>query len=74
MDIETRLRKLEAKYRSASSAADAAKANYLALAAESSAAPSAVETAKQRWQQLDARKRTIAAQMGELEELEDAGG
>ena len=74
MDIESRLRKLEAKYRNASSAADAAKANYLALAAESTATAPAVEAAKQRWQQFDGRKRTIAAQMGELEEMEDAGG
>jgi hypothetical protein len=39
MDIEARLRKLEARYRGALSAAVAAKANYLALAGEPSATP-----------------------------------
>jgi len=70
MDIEVRLRKLESRYRAALSAAAAAKANYLALAGEPSATPFAIERAKSHWQQLDARKRAIAAQMGDLEELE----
>jgi hypothetical protein len=70
MDIEVRLRKLEFRYRAVLSATVAAKANYLALAGEPSAIPFAIEQAKSHWQQLDARKRTIAAQMGELEELE----
>ncbi len=39
MDIETRLRKLEARYRAASLSADAAKAHYFALAGEGSAPP-----------------------------------
>jgi hypothetical protein len=73
MDIETRLRKLESRYRAALSAAVAAKAHYLALTGEPNSTPAAVESAKSRWQQLDSRKRTIAAQMGELEALEDAG-
>jgi hypothetical protein len=72
MDIETRLRRLESRYRAASSAAVAAKAHYLALASESSATPAAVDAAKSRWQMFDSRKRTIAAQMGELEAVEDA--
>jgi hypothetical protein len=72
MDIEARLRKLESRYRAALSATVAAKATYLALAGEPSATPSAVERAKAQWQQLAARKRTIAAQMAELEALEDA--
>jgi hypothetical protein len=74
MDIEARLRKLESRYRAALSAAVAAKANYLALAGEPSATPSAIDRAKSLWQQLESRKRTIAAQMGELESLEDAAG
>jgi hypothetical protein len=74
MDIETRLRKLESRYRTTLSHAVAAKANYLALAGEPSATPAAVERANAHWQQLDARKREIAAQMGELEALEDAAG
>ncbi len=71
MDIEARLRKLESRYRAALSATVAAKATYLALAGEPSATPMAVERAKAQWQQLAASKRTIAAQMGELEALED---
>src|SRR5271168_3232058 len=69
MDIEARLRKLESRYRAALSAAVAAKANYLALAGEPSATPATVERAKSHWQTLASRKRTIAAQMGELEAL-----
>jgi hypothetical protein len=70
MDIEARLRKLEFRYRALLSATVAAKASFLALAGEPSAKSFAIERAKSQWQQLDARKRTIAAQMGELEELE----
>jgi hypothetical protein len=69
-----RIRKLESRYRAALSAAVAAKANYLALVGEPSATPLAIERAKSLWRQIDARKRAIAAQMGEIEELEDAGG
>jgi hypothetical protein len=36
--------------------------------------PLAIERAKSLWRQIDARKRAIAAQMGEIEELEDASG
>ena len=70
MDIETRLRMLESRCRAALSAAVAAKAHYLALAGEPSATPNALERAKLAWQKLDARKRAIAARMGEIEELE----
>ena len=70
MDIEVRLRELESRYRGALSATVAAKANYLALASESSATRAAIERAKARWQQLDANKRAIAVQMGELEDFE----
>lgn len=72
MDIEARLRKLESRYRTASISADAAKAHYLALSAEPSALRADIETAKARWQQLDARKRTIAVQLGDLEEFDNA--
>ncbi len=70
VDIEIRLRALEFRYRAVLSAASAAKANYLALAGAPSTTPFAIERAKCRWQQLDVRKRTIAAQFGEREELE----
>ena len=70
MDIEARLRKLEFRFRALLSATVAAKANYLALVGEPSATTFVIERAKAHWQQLDTRKRTIAAQMDELEELE----
>jgi hypothetical protein len=72
MDIEARLRKLESRYRATSNAAVAAKAHFLALAGEPSAARAAIERANAQWRQLDARKRTIAAEMSVLEALEDA--
>lgn len=71
MDIEARLRKLESRYRSALSAAVAAKAHYLALAGEPTVERADVDRAKARWQQLDTRKRSIAVQLGELEELDN---
>jgi hypothetical protein len=70
MDIETRLRKLESRYRTALSAAVAAKAHYLALAGEPGATPAAIERAKSRWQQLESGKKAIAARMDEVERLE----
>jgi hypothetical protein len=71
IDIEARLRRLESRYRAALGAAVAAKANYWALAGEPSATTAAIERAKSSWEQLETRKRSITAQMGELEELED---
>ncbi len=71
MDIETRLRKLESHYRAALSAAVVAKATYLALAGEPNARPIAIQRAKSLWQQIESRKRTLASQMAELEELEN---
>jgi hypothetical protein len=70
MNIEARLRQLESNYRAALSATVVAKANYLALAGDASALPIAVRRAKVRWQQFATRKRGIASQMGEIEELE----
>ena len=70
MDIEVRLRALEFRYRAVLSATTAAKANYLALAGEPGATPYAIGRAKAQWQQLDLRKRTLAAQMGEVEDFE----
>jgi hypothetical protein len=74
VDIEVRLRKLEIKYRATMSAAVAAKAHYLSLLGEPSATPRAVELAKSKWQEVDTRKKALAAQMGELEMLEDSIG
>jgi|HubBroStandDraft_2_1064218.scaffolds.fasta_scaffold726044_2 hypothetical protein len=70
MHIEARLRKLESNYRAALSATVVAKTNYLALAGDPSAPPAAVRRAKVRWQKLDAAKRGIASQMGEIEDFE----
>jgi hypothetical protein len=72
MDIEVRLQRLESRYRSAESAAVAAKAHYLALVGEPSVTPATVARAKAAWERLDARRREIAARMGELEEREQA--
>jgi hypothetical protein len=72
MDIEARLRQLEFRYRSTLSAAVAAKAKYLALVGEPGTTPAAVERAKAAWQKFDARKRAIAARMGEVEEMDRA--
>jgi hypothetical protein len=72
MDIESHLRQLESRYRAALSAAVGAKAHYFALAGEPSATRAAIERAKVTWQKLDARKRAIAARMGELEEQDQA--
>lgn len=69
MNIEAQLRQLESNYRAALSATVVAKANYLALAGDPRTR-SAARRAKVRWQQLDARKRGITSQMGQLEETE----
>jgi hypothetical protein len=65
--------KLESRYRTTSIGADAARAHYLALSTEPTAFPADVEAAKARWQQLDARKRTIAVQLGETEDYDATG-
>jgi hypothetical protein len=70
MDIESRLRKLETRYRAALSASVAAKSRYLALAGESSATPVAVRRAYDEWQALESRKKLIAERMDEVERLE----
>ena len=70
MDIESRLRKLESRYRAALSAAVAAKAHYLSLADEGGATPAAVERAEVQWKSLEGRKKAIVEQMDQLERLE----
>jgi hypothetical protein len=70
MDIEARLRNLELQYRSTLSASVAAKARYLALEGEHSSTPAAVVRAKNAWENLQARKAGIVAQIHALEELE----
>jgi hypothetical protein len=70
MDIEVQLRKLESRYRVALSGAIAAKAHYLALRSEPSAARRDLEQAEIQWQACESRKRALAARMGEIEELD----
>ena len=70
MNIESRLRKLEARYRATWSAAGAAQAHYFALAGEPSATASAIERANAQWKELESRKRSIAERMDEVERLE----
>ena len=70
MDIEDRLKRLQALFSYALSGAVAAKARYLALRGDLSSTPAGVARAKITWQQLEARKTAIIAHMVALEELE----
>jgi hypothetical protein len=70
MDIEARLRSLEARYRQALSRAVGAKANYLALLDEPGSTPAAIQKAKLEWGRLEERRRAVAARMAEIEDLE----
>ena len=70
MDVEARLRSLEASYCSLADAATDAKAQYLALAAASGSPAHSIEEARSRWYKLRERKQEIAARMGEVEPLE----
>ena len=70
MDIESRLRALESRYRKALNTAMTAKAHYLALLDEPNSRPEAISRARQQWEAQEARKREIAARMGEVEDLE----
>ena len=70
MDLEDRLKQLQLLFGHALSASVAAKTNYLGLAADLSSTPAALAGAKLSWQQLEARKTAIIAQMVALEELD----
>jgi hypothetical protein len=69
MDTEDRLHALESRYRAALSASVAAKAHYLALLEEPGATPESRKMARQRWENITAKKLGIAALMGEIEDL-----
>jgi len=60
MDDDSRLRRLESRYRAALSAAGAAQARYFMLAGEPNASAAAIERASNRWKELVASKRPIA--------------
>jgi hypothetical protein len=70
MDIESRLRKLESRYRAALSASVAAKSHYLALFGEPSATPTAIRRAYNQWLELESRKKLLAKRIDEVERLE----
>jgi hypothetical protein len=70
MDLEDRLKQLQLLFGHALSASVTAKTNYLALAADLSSTPATLARAKLSWQQLEAQKAAIIAQMVALEELD----
>jgi hypothetical protein len=70
MDFEGRLKKLQTLFTYALSNSVTAKARYLAIAGEASATPAGIALAKMHWQQLEARKTAIIAQMVALEDME----
>jgi hypothetical protein len=70
VDIEDRLKRLQALFSYALSGAVAAKARYLALRGDLSSTPAAITRAKMTWQQLEARKTAIISRMVALEELD----
>ena len=70
MDFEDRLKKLQSLFTHALSHSVTAKARYLAIAEGRNATPRAIALAKMHWQQFEARKIAIIAQMVALEEME----
>jgi hypothetical protein len=71
VEIEDRLNALESRYRTTLSATAAAKAHYLALLDEPNATPESRKRARRRWENLESRKQSIAARMGEVEDFAD---
>ena len=65
MMMEDRLSALESRFRAALSASVAAKAHYLAILDEPSATEDSRKRARQRWENLVAKRNGIAARMGE---------
>jgi hypothetical protein len=70
MDIESQLRKLETLYRSASTAAAAARAHHGALAEAPGVNPATLAHALGQYRRLEDRKRGIAAKIEAMEEFE----
>ncbi len=70
MDIEDRLKKLQSLFSYALSGAVCAKAHYLSLKDDRSAAPVSVVRAEAAWRYLERQKTQIIARMVALEELE----
>jgi hypothetical protein len=72
MDLEDRLKQLQALYSYAASAAGAAKIKYLGLLGSAYASAADVARAKFTWHQYESRKVAVIAKMVELDELECA--
>jgi hypothetical protein len=70
MDFEDRLKKLQSLFTYSLSNSVTAKARYIAIVDDPSATSAAIALAKMNWQQLEARKTAIIAEMVRLEELE----
>jgi hypothetical protein len=70
MDFEDRLKKLQSLFTYALSNSVTAKSRYIAIVDEPSSTSAAIAMAKMTWQQLEARKTAIIAEMVRLEELE----
>lgn len=71
MNVETKLRKLEASYRQALSGAVVAKARYLARAGDRGATRAQTARLQQQWQELERQRRELAERMARLEALEN---
>jgi transcription elongation GreA/GreB family factor len=70
MNVETKLRKLEAKYREALSGAVVAKARYLARVGDRGATGAQTARLQEQWQELERRRRELAERMARLEAME----
>jgi hypothetical protein len=71
MNVETKLRKLEASYRQALSGAVVAKARYLARAGDRGATRAQTVRLQQQWQELERQRRELAERMARLEAMEN---
>jgi hypothetical protein len=70
MDLEDRLKQLQSLYSYTARAAGAAKIKYLGLLGSAYASAADVACAKSIWQQFEARKVAVIANMVELDDLE----
>jgi hypothetical protein len=72
MNVESRLRKLEIRYRTALSGAVAAKAHYLAQVATRGATPAKIAHLQRHWKDLENQRKELAERMVDLENLEQS--
>jgi hypothetical protein len=71
VNIDTKLRQLEVRYRRALSGAVVAKARYLARADNRSATAAQTALLQKQWQELENRRRELAERMALLEAAEN---